>query len=95
MLVLAFPDATESCCVNGLSRLDSLETPDEWSEECLACTSSVGTGLRVVAYHKRDLGSILSSTPNVAQLSLLVLSSAPRGFSPVYTGFPLSSRTNL
>ena len=44
----------------------------------------------IIYVHDYYFGSYVS-----CGLSLLVLFSAPRGFSPGYSGFPLSSKTNI
>jgi len=56
--------------------------------------SRIGAVVRTLAFHKCDPGSI--PTPGViCGLSLLVLYSARRGFFSGYSGFPLSSKTNI
>ena len=54
----------------------------------------VGLVVRALAFHQCGPGSI-SALGVICGLSLLVLYSAMRGFSPGCSGFPLSSKTNI
>ena len=49
---------------------------------------------RALVSHQRGLGSSLGLGVRCG-LSLLVLALAPRGFFSGYSGFPLSSKTNI
>ena len=56
--------------------------------------SRVGAVVRALAFHQCVPGSI-PGPGVICGLSLLVLYSAPRGFSSGYSGFPLSSKGNI
>ena len=65
--------------------------------ECYCCYrygGKVGLVMRVLAFHQCDPGSI-SALGGICGLSLLVLYSAMRGFFPGYSGFSLSTKTNI
>ena len=57
--------------------------------------SRVGAVMRALAFHHSGLGSI-PGLHAICGLSLWVLYSSPRRFSPLnYSGFPFSSKTNI
>ena len=73
-----------------MTRMDIAQS-EQWdiaeSEQWEQCLRSVGAVVRALAFHQCGPGSITGSDV-LCGLSLLVICSAPRGFSPGTPDFP-------
>ena len=77
-----------------LTICQSIGFPIVFSEVWRTKGDRVGVAVRVLAFHQCVPGSI-PALGVISGLSLLVLFSSPRGFSPGTPVFPLYSKTNI